>query len=182
MLKRLLFGFSALLVAGLVFAQAYRWVDENGVVHFSDRPMPGAERIELPRSDTTSRPRSPSRPAAATRGRSAAATEPPEANEPFRYESLSIASPVAEETLWNIAGVLNVNLSLQPALQPGHQIRVYFDGEPRTTVSSTSFQLDEVWRGTHNLQVEVLDQTGNTMIRSVPNRFYVQQTRVGGPG
>ena len=40
---------------GAVMAQAYRWVDEDGVVHFSDVPTEGAERIELPHSD---RPRS----------------------------------------------------------------------------------------------------------------------------
>ena len=177
MLKQVFVGISTLLLAGLVFAQAYRWVDENGVVHFSDRPEPGAERIELPKSNPSSTP-TPTFSAAATRSRQATEAETEPADQPFSYESLSIASPVAEETLWNIAGVLNVSLDLQPALQPGHQIRVYFDGEPMTTVSSTSFQLDEVWRGAHNLQVEVLDQRGNMMIRSQPNRFYVQQTRV----
>ena len=39
--------------------------------------------------------------------------------EPLRYESFEITSPGAEETLWNIEGVLNVSLSLTPALQPG---------------------------------------------------------------
>ena len=50
-------------------------------------------------------------------------------------------------------------------LQTGHQVRVYFNGEPQM-VSGTSFQLDEVWRGVHNLQAEVLDETGQMMIRS----------------
>ena len=97
---------------------------------------------------------------------------------PFRYESLEVVSPGAEETLWNIEGVLNVSVALQPALQPGHQVRAYFDGE-RQPVRGTSFQLQEVWRGVHNIQVEVVDQTGQLMIRSQPNRFYVQQNTVG---
>ena len=36
----------------------------------------------------------------------------------------------------------------------------------------------EVWRGVHNLQAEVLDETGQMLIRSRTNRFYVQQTTV----
>ena len=97
---------------------------------------------------------------------------------PFRYESIEIVSPRAEETLWNIEGILNVTVALEPVLQPGHEVRVYFNGEQQP-VSGTSFQLDEVWRGVHNLQVEVLDETGQMMIRSRPNRFYVQQNTVG---
>ena len=45
-------------------------------------------------------------------------------------------------------------------------------------VAGTSFQLQDVYRGVHNLQAEVLDQTGTMMIRSKTNRFYVQQTTV----
>jgi hypothetical protein len=73
--------------------------------------------------------------------------------------------------------VLNVSLALSPALEPGHQVRVYYDGNP-TIVSGTSFQLQEVWRGVHNLQAEVLDETGKMLIRTQTNRFYVQQTTV----
>ncbi|MEQ9563507.1 MAG: hypothetical protein RLN69_13390, partial [Woeseiaceae bacterium] len=93
-------------------------------------------------------------------------------------ESLSIASPAAEETLWNIEGVLNVSLSLSPALQSGHRVRVYFDGTPQM-VSGTSFQLEGVYRGVHNLQAEVIDPSGKLMIRSQPSRFYVQQNAIG---
>ena len=64
-----------------------------------------------------------------------------------------------------------------PGLQRGHQVRVYFNGQPRM-VNSTSFTIDEVWRGVHNIQAEVLDETGKMLIRTRPNRFYVQQTTV----
>jgi hypothetical protein len=111
----------------------------------------------------------------------AATSEPAGDQAPFRYQSLDVAQPAAEETLWNIAGVLNVSLELQPTLQPGHQLRLYFDGEPRT-VDGLQFQLQEVWRGEHNLQAEVVDETGQAMIRSEPTRFYVQQTTIVNQG
>ncbi len=169
--KRPILLFVGLLASASVAAQAYRWVDENGVVHYSDRPQPGAEQIVLPDANTTAVRRYPQADAGA---------EDQEAEEeqgPFRYESIEIASPAAEETLWNIEGVLNVSVALTPALQPGHQVRVYFDGEPRM-VTGTSFQIQEVWRGVHNIQVEVLSAGGELMIRSRTNRFYVQQNTV----
>ncbi len=174
MQKRLFTGIGLLLFAGAVLAQAYRWVDEDGVVHYSDRPEPGAEEVQL----STYRPSSgPPAPVPSSRF-SRREDSPAATDQPFSYQSLSIAAPAAEQTLWNIEGVLNVSLSLQPALQSGHQVRVYFDGTPRM-VSGASFQLEEVYRGSHNLQAEVIDQTGKLMIRSEPSRFHVQQSAIG---
>ncbi|MCP5091927.1 MAG: DUF4124 domain-containing protein [Gammaproteobacteria bacterium] len=164
-----------LLMANAAFADAYVWTDEDGVVHYSDKPHPGAKRVDLGESKTSSR-------SAASRQSTASTTTPteePDVDEagPFRYESLEVAAPAPEETLWNIAGELSVSLALSPALKPGHTVRVYFDGVART-VPGTRFQLQEVYRGVHNLQAEVLDETGQLMIRSLPNRFYVQQSTV----
>ena len=169
---RPIFILLGLFAANGALAQAYTWVDEDGVVHYSDRPEPGSQRIDLPKSKT------PSRPVAVPEGPGATASdEEPQVAEPFAYETLEVAAPAPEETLWNIEGVLTVSLALSPALQPGHQVRVYFDGNAQT-VSGTSFQLEEVYRGVHNIQAEVLDENGNLMIRSLPNRFYVQQNTI----
>ena len=54
---------------------------------------------------------------------------------------------------------------------------MYFDGNPQI-VTGSSFQIEEVWRGVHNIQAEVIDETGKLMIRSQTNRFYVQQNTV----
>ncbi len=175
MFSRILIAILSLAAAGMVAAQAYKWVDETGVVHYSDRPEPGAERIELPRSPV--RRTTPARSPTPT----ARAVVKPEPEEPAaKYESLTITSPGAEETLWNIGSVLNVSLNLQPGLQRGHQVRAYYDGEPQV-VSGTSFTLEEVFRGVHNLQVEVVDAAGKLQIRSQTNRFYVQQTNINSP-
>ena len=166
---------AGLLLGTAVLAEdAYKWIDADGVVHYSDVPVEGAERVDLSGfSRTTGARIAPSRPAATSETGTQAAADAG----PFRYATLSITSPAAEETLWNIEGVLNVSLALDPPLQQGHQVRVYFDGTPRI-VSASSFQIDEVWRGVHNLQAEVIDETGRLMIRSQPNRFYVQQNTV----
>ena len=167
---RLLIILLGLLVAAAALADAYTWTDESGIVHYSDRPNPGAKRIELDGA-TPARPR----PA-----RQTSANEQDDAEQPpqtFSYQSIEIASPSAEETLWNIGGALDVSLTLTPSLRAGHQVRVYFDGTPQMA-RGVDFELQEVHRGVHNLQVEVIDETGDLMIRSRPSRFYVQQNSV----
>ena len=161
-----------LLVATMALADgAYKWIDEEGVVHYSDVPRAGAEVVDLAEYSKTTGAR-------ITRGRPASAGDESEvATHEFRYDSLSISAPGAEETLWNIAGVLSVNVKVSPAMQSGHQLRVYFDGK-MTPARGTFFEIEEVHRGVHNLQVEIIDATGKLMIRSQTNRFYVQQNSI----
>ena len=163
---------ASLLAASVVCAQAYRWVDEDGVVHYSDRPTEGAEEVVLPKANTTTVRRYDSD------ANDTPAPDPaPTSDQADRYQSLAITSPASEETLWNIEGQLTVQISATPALQQGHRLRLYFDGEGQD-VSSTTVQLDEVWRGEHNLQAEILNERGVPLIRSNPLRFYVQQSTV----
>ena len=171
MLKRTLIAILSLAAAGAVCAQAYKWVDENGITQYADRPAPDAVRIELPKQ-SGQRTRI-SRPVTNDSARN---QETPTAA-PSGYQSLSVASPLAEETLWNIGGVLTVSLNLRPALKPGHRVRVYFDGEPQF-VPGITFRIPEVFRGVHNIQAEIIDQTGQPQILSQTNRFYVQQNSV----
>jgi hypothetical protein len=171
---RSIFVLVGLLAASAAVADAYKWIDEDGVVTYSDRQKPGAEQIDLSTNRPPSTPYNPgsARPTARTDD------QEQEAEKPFRYESLSVSSPSPEVTLWDIAGVLDVSVALTPSLQSNHQVRVILDGAEPQAVGGQNFQLQEIWRGVHNIQVEVLDQTGKVMIRSAPNRFYVQQNVV----
>lgn len=173
MLKRSIIAVISTLAASAILAQTYKWTDEDGLVHYSDRPTEGAEEVQLPSDGDRSRPASRPivRKAAGTAADSKVETLA------FRYESLSIESPRAEETLWNLEGVLKVTLIAKPALQPGHRLRVYFDGTPRM-VGSANFQIDEVYRGEHNIQAEIIDKSDTLLIRSAPSRFYVQQNTI----
>lgn len=173
MLMRTIIAFFVVLASGAVLAQAYRWVDDEGVVHYSDRPQEGAEQIILPHST----PRPSGSVASAERVPAGEQQEAEQPSAPFNYDVIEVVAPAPEETLWNIEGVLNVSLRVEPGLRPGDQVRVYFDGEMRR-VSGTSFQLQEVFRGVHNIQAEIVDPTGRMVGRSLPNRFYVQQNSI----
>lgn len=170
---RIVIAALALLVTAGASAQIYKWIDEDGVVHYSDQAHPGAEIVLLPDSNRAD-PLNTPRPVTGTSRNSETGDQQ---TSRFSYESLTVSSPQSEQTLWNIGGTLEVSLNLQPALRPDDRVRIYFDGEPQL-VDALQFKLTEVWRGEHNLQAEVLDSTGALMIRSEPLRFFVQQTSV----
>ena len=148
---------------------AWKWTDDEGVVHYSDVPVEGAEQVNLSEY---------SKKTGARISSGTTVQRKDETPKDFDYETLVVTSPGNEETLWNIEGNLPVSVSVSPNLLRGHRLRVYFDGNAQD-VSGTSFRLDSVYRGMHNLHVEVIDATGKVITRSDPVRFYVQQAAIG---
>ena len=174
-MRKLLFTIIIFPIAAFA-VDTYRWTDEQGVVHYSDKPHPGAEVIQLREAQSYSTPPL-ERASALSRSRDDGTTQAADAG---AYESLSITSPTAEEVLWNLGGTLNVNMSLRPRLQRGHAIELYYDG---TLVSPPrarrlSYQVNDVNRGEHSLRAQIVDASGNTLTGSDTIKFYVQQTAI----
>lgn len=169
---------AVLLSTSVLAGPAYKWVDENGQVNYSDRPRPGAEKVQLPsyRSPGDNRPARP----AAGQATPAEATEPVNPDRP--YELMEISAPTEQETLWNTGGNLNVAVNMSPRLLRGHRLVVYLDGG-RLDINppSTNFVLPEVFRGEHNLQVAVVDGFDQEVVRTLPRRFMIQQTSALNP-
>lgn len=159
-------------------ATAWTWIDANGQQHFSDRPVQGARRIELPGAQGFSRP-TVTTPQPAPAARAEAATQ---RNATRPYSVFTVVSPSQQQTLWNIEGTLNVQVDLEPSLQPGHRLDAFLDGE-RVSINATSsqFTVPEVYRGLHTLQAVVVDAAGNEVLRSLAVTFMVQQTSILNP-
>lgn len=148
-----------MLAAGVALAQTqgghtvWKWVDADGVVHYSDRPVAGAERVDL-KVQTYSAPKvqsaPPAAPAAAAGGRSAADDT---------YRNLEIWKPANDQAIVNTAGQVEVRLRLEPGLKPGHAIWLYLDGKRVDGLAedASDFELSGVARGTHTLQAAVAD-------------------------
>jgi hypothetical protein len=166
-----------LLCSPLFGQQAYTWTDENGQVHYSDRPYPGATPIQLRGAQGYSAPAAVSPAGAApesTSPQGAAATRP--------YNVFNVLQPSQQETLWNTGSVLDVQVDLSPGLQQGHHLGAYLDGQLIDVgARSTQFQLPDVFRGLHTLQAVVLDTTGREVLRSLAVTFIVQQTSILNP-
>lgn len=162
-----------LFLAAAAPAETWRWVDENGVVNFSDQPRPGAERVELGEVSTFSPPEWASPEPASD---AAPADAPPEGTD--WYQRLEILSPANDETLWNIEGNLDVALAVEPRIRRGDRLRLYLDGEQVTGLpaNATRFTINRVFRGGHTLRAAVVDRSGAELVTSDTTQIFVRQT------
>ncbi len=169
----ILFG---VLLAATVFATTYKWVDKKGVTHYSDRPEPGAQIVELQQAQTFEAPSTPT-PRPSTRNQQ---TNP--ASEAVQYQ-LEVWKPENDETFVNTANTVSVRLRLEPELQDGHTIWLYLDGKRVDGLpgNGDSFELTNVPRGTHTLAVVVADFSGKSVTSSPTITFHLRQPSLLAP-
>jgi hypothetical protein len=167
-----------LLAAPAFAAQTvWKWVDENGVTHYSDQPIPGAQRVEIStgsRADSLNATSSSQRPSATSQS-----SEPSVAG----YRNFEIWKPGDQETVPNTGGVVDVRLRYEPALQPGHSVYVYLDGRlvPDFPPTGLEYTLRDVPRGSHTLIAVIQDGRGKRIQETPQVRFTVRQESVAQP-
>ncbi len=121
-------------------AQTYRWVDKDGTVHYSDRPQPGAERVQLPKAQTysappptsvrSSLPRNAGRPAPVTCSISSPAPEQAFVNE--NSVTVSFRGPAGFTPLLLLNGVrqdaqgAGAGFVISPIARGSYQVAVIF--------------------------------------------------------
>lgn len=151
--------------AGASAAEVYRWTDEDGTVHYSDRPLPDTEPEvvdPLPLVDLGA-PVVPSDDTAVAGEAGENEGKTPVAGPDYE---LAFANLEDEATVWNDARRLPVEMRLQPPLAGdlGHRLRLTMDGEVRAgPATDTYFVIDGVDRGTHTLQGEVVNAAGEVL-------------------
>jgi hypothetical protein len=169
-----------LYAAALAAEPAWTWVDASGRRHYSDRPVEGATRVDLPGAQGFATPRQA--PVAQTPRSTTTSTSASQAAPAPSYRSVTITSPTQEETLWNIDAILNVQVGIDPGLQPGHRIDAYLDGQ-RVVIGEQSpqFTIPDVFRGLHTMYAVIRDGSGRELRRSPEVTFMVQQTSIANP-
>ena len=161
-----------MFVAMTAQAVIYRSVDKHGNVRFSDQPDNNAEQIELKELPTyTPTPVTPD------------VVEPEQVSEtilPPKYQ-INIISPKQNESIWENAGNVSVNVEVTPALnaERSDQLMLKLDGaqvgEPQI---ASSFTLTNIDRGSHVLVVSVVDKMGKVLRRSISVLFHLHRRSV----
>jgi hypothetical protein len=173
-LALVLLGAGAGAIAGVPL---YKWVDANGVTHYSDVPAPNSEAVRVDGAQGYAPP--PARPAAASpvAHGADASTRKPEL-------SITITQPQQGAVLWNTDGRIAVGASVEPGLETGQRICFTLDGS-RMDSMGTEAELP-VARGEHSLVAIVLDADDREVARSMSVSFVVRQntsiTPPRGPG
>ena len=158
-------------------ASVYRWVDNDGQIHYSDRQTNGSESVELRESSVYTPLELPD----ISQDEEAADTDEEEGleGEESGYESLRVVVPENDESVRSNEGQVRVSIELQPGLAEGHKIRLYLDGSKASgELPTTQVTLQNVERGTHSLAVAVVDATDRELIRSPATTFHLKRLAV----
>jgi hypothetical protein len=158
-----------LLACPLAFAgPVYKWVDENGVVHYSDQPHENAQKIHVGEPQTYKAGQY------ADPGAGAAAASP------VSYKC-AVTSPADQQTITNTDAVA-VGAQVEPGLRADTPIFVMLDGRMLTDqpTDALQFTLKGLERGEHNLSIVVRDAGGKVACASPAVTFFVRLPSVFG--
>jgi hypothetical protein len=163
-----LLSVSTLLACAIALAgSVYKWVDENGVTHYSDQPHPSAQTVELQSAQTyqgaeTAAPATGAQPATGAPGPA--------------YATCELYRPEPEEVFLN-TDTVTAKLRLEPILRRGDKVAIGLDGKRLTNqpTGGSEFVLTQVERGEHSVFAVIEDPAGKEVCRSAAIRFYVRQ-------
>ena len=160
-----------LIAMPVLAANVWKWRDANGVVHYSDQPVPGAEQVNID-SATIYTP--------TPTGITASTTPTAKPTAPVTYTNVEIWKPSVEETIANTAGQVGVAVRVEPALGAEHRLALYMDGRlvPGFPERGMEYQMSEVDRGAHTLVLAVIDVQGKKITTSAPVEFFVHQPSI----
>jgi hypothetical protein len=147
-------------------AVVYKWTDSDGVVHYSDQPVPGAQKIFTASSSITgsSSAETPSEPGPAT---------PKQASGPLGFAEFSISTPAANQTFFG-DDVVSVHLNIEPGLRPNQNITWHLNGK-QLDEQGMQFTLPHMDRGAYVLAATVTDQATGESRTSDSVTFFVRQ-------
>jgi len=133
-------------------------------------PAPGAEEVKGLKLQTYEAP---------PVGESESLKEAPQ-EEFAGYKKVEILAPANDETIWDNIGTVSVKVGLAPDLQVarGHKVVLSVDGNPSEGAAATAFTLPNMERGTHSLQVTVVDEGGAALSTSPTVTFHLKKHSV----
>jgi hypothetical protein len=151
-------------------AVIYKWTDAQGVVHYSDQSVPGAQKIYT-NSPTTSG-------SGATSNSNANAQAPaiPGSAAKQGYSIIAITSPSSEQSFFGDEPI-GVALALEPNLKPGDTVTWHLNGQELADQGpgTTQFTLPHMDRGTYAIAATVTDPKSGESQSTPSVTFYVRQ-------
>jgi hypothetical protein len=171
MLKQIFLLLLIISIPIIGHAAIYRYLDSQGNYIYSDQPRSNATQIHLQKGqsmswrpvDAKSLPQKPSAPL-----------------KPIQPK-LTIVSPTEDQYIrteeGEAKGALNVTANLTVDFKAGQVIQAYLDGKPYGKPQTTlTFKLYGLFRGTHTLQLRLLDQaSGKKITSSKVVKFYMHR-------
>lgn len=172
-----LIGVAIISLPGPALGQVYRVEDDQGQVIYTDSPgeNTAAQRIELPPINTQPGLTAPDKtgPAGETTGAAPVVDQ--------IYTTAYILQPENDSTVPPGQLDVVVQVALEPTLQPGHLLQLYFDGQAYgEPVAGTAFSINELMRGSHSIHAKIIGPDGEVLVTTDPVVIFVHRASAGG--
>lgn len=158
--------------------EIYKTVDENGNVVYTDqKPSDDAVPVELKELTVVDPVKLGDQNVLSETAEKEQDAEPQALYDP----GLTILSPTPGQTIQNTAYVLDVQVDAERELPEGTQLAYLVDGELRATTRSLSVSLEQVFRGEHQVSVELRAPDGRVIAGAGPVTFFMRQHSIQHP-
>ncbi len=148
-------------------AEVYRVVDSEGRVTFTDQPPADNEQMQPVSIQQPNTQPALKAPETKSSGKTSSVSV---------YDSVRIVQPGADSTIPPGQLDLIVQISTSPAIALNHRIQLLFDGAPwGDPAAATSFVIDNLIRGSHQLQAQVINDIGEVIASSPSVTIYVKR-------
>ncbi|WP_421212419.1 DUF4124 domain-containing protein [Aeromonas sp. 600479] len=158
-------------------AKVYSWVDGNGITHYTDAPPPGKNVKEV---DLRAAPLLGSAPSSVQvdNFNSLTGADVKKEQEAAKLV-IELLSPEQGSTLRDNTGNIVFQGQISPKPPTQYDVRLTLDGKAAPIVSnSLSIRVENVDRGAHEAQLELLAKDGTILAKSTPVTFYLHRATV----
>lgn len=159
-------------LATTAHAQIYKTVDKDGKVIYTDKPRGDqpAEAVNLPPINTVPTESPTYLPGPARQ----------EVPQTLHYE-VDIISPRENVTIPPGQRDLGIAVTLNQPLAEDHWLLYFMNGELLEETRNTNILIQDVFRGSHTLVVEIIDDSGNSLAKSAPVTVNVIRPTINRP-
>lgn len=162
------------LLTSLAIAESkiYRWIDEDGKIHFSDTAVPGTEEFDMKEINLV--------PVNAQQNNAFEdkLSFDDEKKEIIDYQA-TITSPENDKPLRSNEGTINIHVAVEPEKENTHTLQLYLDGKKLGSPQiSPAIRAQNIDRGTHQVQVELLDENGNGLAKTQVVTVHLQRASI----
>ena len=184
-MKKILFLFGLTVAFSCSAQTVYTWVDEDGVLHFSDTPTgEGAKSLELPdvQASAPAPKFEPSKPVDDQASSTLPSQELPKTQQTEREVpaplALTMLTPIHDQTIRSNRGFISIQIELNRKLGIGEQLQLMLDGRrygaPQT---QPNWQLKDIDRGTHTIAIQA-HRSGKLIASTSPVTVYLHRATI----
>ena len=159
-------------------AKVYSWVDGNGITHYTDAPPPNKSAKEVDLRVAPLLGSSTPKSGQVDNFNSLTGADAKKEKEAAKL-AIELLSPEQGSTLRDNTGniVFQGNISPKPPTQ--YDVRLILDGKAAPIVNnSLSIRVENVDRGAHEAQLELLAKDGTILAKSSAVTFYLHRASV----